>query len=148
MVGASIVSVTANALTNGTRYNRDNVAATLSFRDGSIANLLYLANGDKSIPKEHFEVFCESSVGCIRDFCTLELTRGGKTQRTNARRDKGHNREVELTVEAMRTGGRSPIPFDEIAEVSEASIAIVEAIAVRQPVPLQTMDFGSISVPA
>jgi len=137
IVGVPIVSVTANALPDGARYNRDNVIATLSFRDGSIANLLYLANGDKSIPKEYFEVFCEGSVACIRDFCTLDLTRGGKTQRTKARRDKGHNREVELTVEAMRRGGQSPIPFEELAEVSEATIAIEEAIATAQLVPLR-----------
>src|SRR6266704_1582921 len=75
IVGVPIVSVTANALTDGARYNRDNVIANLAFRDGSIANLLYLANGDKSVPKEHFEVFCEGRVGHIHDFCILELTR-------------------------------------------------------------------------
>jgi predicted dehydrogenase len=136
VVGSPIVAVSANALPDGTRYNRDNVVATLSFSDGSIANLLYLANGDKSIPKEHLEVFCEGGVACIRDFCTLELTRGGKTQRTKARRDKGHNREIEATVQAMRRGGPSPISFEELAEVSEASIAILEAIAAGESVPL------------
>jgi polar amino acid transport system substrate-binding protein len=137
LVGVPIMTVTANALPDGARYNRDNVAATLSFRDGSLANLLYLANGDKPVPKEYFEVFCEGGIGRINDFCALELTRGGKTRRTTAKRDKGHNREIELTVKAMRTGDESPIPFDELAEVSEASIAIVESIITGQAVPLR-----------
>jgi len=137
IVSSPIVAVSANALPDGTRYNRDNVVATLSFSDGSIANLLYLANGDKSIPKEHLEVFCEGRVGCIRDFCTLELTRGGKTKRTRATRDKGHNREIQATVQAMRSGGQSPISFEELAEVSEASIAILESIATGESVALQ-----------
>jgi len=140
IIGSSIVNVTASALPDGTRYNRDNVVATLSFRDGSIANILYLANGDNSIPKEYFEVFAGGRVGCIHDFCSLELTRDGKTQRTKGRRDKGHNREVQLTVEAMRRRGSSPIPFEEIAEVSEASIAILEAIATGQSSPLRIAD--------
>jgi len=128
IIGVPIISITAQALPDGVRYNHDNVAATLSFRDGSIANLLYVANGDKCVPKEHFEVFCEGKVGCVHDFRTLELTANGKTQRMKGKRDKGHTREVELTVDAMRRGGQSPIPYEQIAEVSEATIAILEAI--------------------
>src|SRR5207253_5962345 len=56
VVNKRIQTVTAHALPDGSRYNRDNVAATLSFFDGSIANLTYVANGDKSVPKEYFEV--------------------------------------------------------------------------------------------
>ena len=70
VIGAPIVSVTANALPDGARYNRDNVVATFAFLDGSIASVSYLANGDRSIPKEQFEVFCESKVGRIEDFCS------------------------------------------------------------------------------
>jgi len=128
VVGRSMVSVAANALPDGTRYNRDNVIATLTFQDGSIANLSYLANGDKSVAKEEFEVFCEGKVGRISDFCRLELASQGKTRRTKARRDKGHEREVEITVEAIRSGSDSPIPFAELMEVSEATLAIEEAV--------------------
>ncbi|MGC2181707.1 MAG: bi-domain-containing oxidoreductase [Terriglobales bacterium] len=129
VAGCGIVSVAANALPDGARYNRDNVVATLTFQDGSIANISYLANGDRSVPKEQFEVFCEGKVGRITDFCTLELARNGKSRRTRARQDKGHEREIELTLEAMRRGGCSPIPFEELVEVSEATLAIEEAIA-------------------
>ncbi len=128
VVGCGIISVAANALPDGARYNRDNVVATLTFLDGSIANISYLANGDRSVPKEQFEVFCEGKVGRITDFCALELARGGKTRRTRAGQDKGHGREIQLTVEAMRQGGRSPIPLEELIEVSEATFAIGEAI--------------------
>ena len=74
-----MVSVRANVLPDGARYNRDNVVATLAFRDGSIANVLYLANGDRSVPKEQFEVFCAGKVGRIDDFCTLDLAHEGTT---------------------------------------------------------------------
>jgi predicted dehydrogenase/threonine dehydrogenase-like Zn-dependent dehydrogenase len=136
VVGSSVVSVSANVLPDGARYNRDNVVATLAFQDGSIANVLYLANGDRSVPKEQFEVFCEGKVGRIDDFRTLKLARDGKTKRTKARRDKGHEREIELTLEAIRRGACSPIPFEELVEVSEVTIAIEEAIGTRKPVSL------------
>lgn len=54
-----------------------------------------------------------------------------QTKRAKARRDKGHEREIELTLEAMR-GGCSPIPFEELVEVSEATIAIEEAMVVEK----------------
>ena len=135
VVGCGITSVAANALPDGARYNRDNLVATLIFQDGSIANISYLANGDRSVPKEQFEVFCEGKVGRITDFRTLELARGGKTRRTRAGQDKGHQREIELAVDAMRRGGCSPIPFEELVEVSEATFAIEEAIARGITVP-------------
>jgi predicted dehydrogenase len=137
VVDRDMVSVTANALPDGTRYNRDNVVAILRFEDGSIATVAYLANGDRSIAKENFEVFCEGKVGRIHDFCSLELARDGNTRRTKARRDKGHEREIELTLEAIRQGGCSPIPFEELIEVSEATIAIEEAIGSGEAVSLR-----------
>ena len=137
VVGCGIVSVTANALPDGARYNHDNVVATLTFQDGSIANISYLANGDRSVPKEQFEVFCEGKVGRITDFRTLELARGGKTRRTRAGQDKGHAREIELTVDAMRRGGCSPIPFEELVEVSEATLAIEEAVGNGKSISLR-----------
>ena len=137
VAGCSIVSVAAHALPDGTRYNRDNVVATLTFQDGSIANLSYLANGDRSMAKEEFEVFCEGKIGRISDFSTLELASNGKTRRTRARQDKGHEREIALTVEAMRSGSDSPIPFAELMEVSEATLAIEEAIGTGITVALQ-----------
>src|SRR5208283_3584254 len=57
LAGAPIRSVTAFALPDGARYNRDNLVATLSFADGSAASVAYLANGDRSVPKEHMEIF-------------------------------------------------------------------------------------------
>jgi predicted dehydrogenase len=136
VVDRDMVSVAANALPDGARYNRDNVVATLRFQDGSIANVSYLANGDRSVPKEPFEVFCEGKVGRINDFCALELPRDGKIRRTKARRDKGHAREIDLTL-AIRQGGCSPIPFEELMDVSQATIAIEDALASGEVVSLR-----------
>jgi polar amino acid transport system substrate-binding protein len=137
LVNSPIRTVSVHALRDSSRYNRDNVAATLSFADGSVGNVIYVANGDKSVPKERFEVFCEGGVGIIDDFCTLELSRDGKMTKTKGRRDKGHNREIELTLEAMRNGGPAPIPFEQLVEVTKACFAVHQSISVAQPVSLQ-----------
>jgi predicted dehydrogenase/threonine dehydrogenase-like Zn-dependent dehydrogenase len=129
VVDSPIERVQASALPDGTRYQRDNVLVSLRFEDGSIASLLYLANGDKTVAKERFEVFCEGSVAQLDDFRVLSLTRNAKTRQIKLKRDKGHRRELELTLEAIRSGGAAPIPFQELVEVTETTFAIHRAIA-------------------
>src|SRR5580704_17051613 len=107
-------TLTAAALPDAGRYNRDNVTVTIRFEDGSVANILYLANGDRAVAKEYFEVFCGNSIARLEDFKTLSLSRNGKTEIIKGRRDKGPRREMELTVEAMKEDKESPIPIAEL----------------------------------
>jgi predicted dehydrogenase len=131
VVGQPIRSVWATALPDGSRYHQDNLAVLLMFADGSIANLLYLANGDKSIQKEFFEIFCDGSVARLNDFRLLELVRKGRKQTFKSAQDKGHRKELEQTVNAIRLGHPSPIPFDELCNVTEATFQIADAL--RKP---------------
>ncbi|MGA3224280.1 MAG: bi-domain-containing oxidoreductase [Acidobacteriaceae bacterium] len=137
VVGCSMRNLTAAALPDAGRYTRDNVTATISFEDGSVANLVYAANGDRAVAKEYFEVFCGNSVARIDDFTALHLSRNGKTETLKGRRDKGHRREIELTVEAMKQSEASPISFEELVEVTEATFAVEEAIRTQQIVTLE-----------
>jgi predicted dehydrogenase len=129
VIGSPIQSVTASGLPNGTKFAPDNIAVTLKFADGSVANLLYLANGDRSIPKEFFEVFCQGAIARLDDFRTLELARNGKVQKFKSLPDKGHRRELQLTIEAVRDGKPSPISFEELVEVTEATLLVDSAVA-------------------
>jgi predicted dehydrogenase/threonine dehydrogenase-like Zn-dependent dehydrogenase len=137
VVGCPMQAVTAAALPDAGRYSRDNVTVTISFEDGSVANLLYLANGDRAVGKEYFEVFCAGGIARMDDFKTLSLSRNGKTGVSKGGRDKGHRREMELTVEAMKQGKEAPISFEELIEVAEVTFAIEEAIRTQR-----TVSFG------
>ncbi len=141
IVGSPIRTVSTTALPDGGRYNRDNVAVTLTFADSSIANLLYLANGDPAVPKEYFEIFCEGGVARLDNFELLQLARNRETKRFRLARDKGHRREVQLTVQAMMSGMEAPIPFEEIVEVTEATFSIAKTARVsevpREPLPVR-----------
>jgi predicted dehydrogenase/threonine dehydrogenase-like Zn-dependent dehydrogenase len=139
VVGCPMLRVTAAALPDAGRYNRDNVTATISFEDGSVANLVYVANGDRAVAKEYFEVFCGNSVARIDDFKTVYLSRSGKTETVKGKRDKGHRRELELTVDAMKHGKEAPIPFAELVEVTEATFAVEEAIRMQRTVSLDAL---------
>jgi hypothetical protein len=67
---------------------------------------------------------------------TLSLSRNGKTVTSKGGRDKGHRRELELTIEAMKRSNSAPIPFLELVEVTEATFAVEEAIRSRKTVNL------------
>ena len=136
VVGCPMRTITAAALPDTGRYNRDNVTVTISFEDGSVANLLYLANGDRAVGKEYFEVFCAGGIARIDDFKTLSLSRNGKTETSKGSRDKGHRREIELTIEAMKQGKGAPISFEELIEVTETTFAVEEAIRTQRAVSL------------
>jgi polar amino acid transport system substrate-binding protein len=145
VVGCPMQAVTAAALPDSGRYSRDNVTVTISFEDGSVANLMYLSNGDRAVAKEYFEVFCAGSIARLDDFKTLHLSQGGKSETSKGGRDKGHRRELELTIEAMRQGREAPIPFTELIEVTEATFAIEEAIRVGKKVRLDERQAVAIS---
>jgi hypothetical protein len=83
-------------------------------------------------------------VAHLEDFRTLELARDGKTQRTKARRDKGHQREIEVMLESIRRGDGSPIPFEELIEVFEATIATEEAIGSGETVSLPAAEIPAV----
>ena len=148
MVGTSIRSVSASALPDGTRYNQDNLAIVMNFTDGSMANLLYVANGDPALPKEYYEIFCEGRVARMEDFRTLELVRNQKVKRLKLSRDKGHRNELELTLRSMISGTEAPIQVHEIIQVTEATFSICDALARGGPMPVESqsaIDLGRVA---
>jgi predicted dehydrogenase/threonine dehydrogenase-like Zn-dependent dehydrogenase len=146
ITGNEIKSVTASALPDGSRYHRDNVAVVLNFADGSVGNLLYLANGDSAVPKEFYEVFCAGSVARMENFRTLELARNGKVRRLKLRQDKGHRNEFDMTLERMRSGKEAPIPFAELVEVTNATFCVIEALSTGSAVIVENVHTYPVEV--
>jgi predicted dehydrogenase/threonine dehydrogenase-like Zn-dependent dehydrogenase len=106
----------------------DSVAITLSFADGSIGSIHYLANGHRALPKERIEVFCAGRVLQLDNFRHLRGYGWPGFSRLNLwRQDKGQRALVQAFVDALRSGGDPPIPFDELIEVSRTVIALGEA---------------------
>ncbi len=98
----------------------DKVTITLSFADGSHGTIHYFANGSRVFPKERLEVFCGGRILQLYNFRVLHgYNWGGTLGRCSFRQDKGHKAEVDAFMNAVRCGGSSPIPFDEIVEVAK-----------------------------
>ncbi|HUH98520.1 MAG TPA: bi-domain-containing oxidoreductase [Anaerolineales bacterium] len=128
LVGAAPVSVTAQALPDNGRYREDNASMTFIFPDGSMGVVDYLANGDKSFPKERLEVFCGGRIAVLDDFRALELVENGNRRTIKGAQDKGWKAEMTVFVKSIRAGGEPPIPYPQLIGVTKASFAAVESI--------------------
>ena len=107
---------------------RDNAIFTLAFMDGSIGSIHYLANGHKSLPKERLEVFCGGRVLRLDNFRKLKGYGWSGFRKMNLwRQDKGQGVCTAAFLQAVREGKPSPIPFEELIEVSRVTIELASA---------------------
>ncbi len=129
---AAVPITSVQAISLGTqRQGRqaDSVSFTLGFADGSMGTVHYLATGHKSFPKERLEVCCAGRILQLDNFRSL---RGygwpGFTKMNLWRQDKGQAACAAAFVDAIRSGETSPIPFEELLEVTRTSFDIVDAL--------------------
>jgi predicted dehydrogenase/threonine dehydrogenase-like Zn-dependent dehydrogenase len=130
LAAAPIVGFDATAVgaAPGVLVRDDKASITLRFADGSMGTIHYLANGSKGFPKERLEVFTAGRVLQLDNFRTLTgFGWPGFTRMKLWRQDKGQRQFAAAFVSAV-SGGPAPIPFDQIVEVAEVTIAIAESL--------------------
>ena len=107
----------------------DKVVIVLSFSDGSVGVINYLANGGKAFPKERIEVFSNDAVLQLNNFRELKGYgwKGFKNFKT-IRQNKGQKECVSAFVDSVTSGSFAPIPMHELLEVSRLTIKIAESL--------------------
>lgn len=128
------VSVFANSIDSSSseNVNADNTAIVIKFKDGSVGNLVYLGNGDKSLPKEHLEVFGGGVVGVIDDFKSGKIYKNNKAQNLKLS-GKGHKQEVKAFLDAIISGKESPISFESIYYTTLTTFKIIDSLSTGLP---------------
>lgn len=128
IAGSKVRKISAMTLKNNPSLN-DSVSINIEYVNGSIANISYYSNGNKNVPKERIEVFCNGSVYLIDDFKTLDIINDSGTKKIkNKGQDKGHAKEFELVAEALSFGKQFPITFDEIYHSSFVTLETIRSI--------------------
>ncbi len=128
LAGSVPLTASAQGLPDLGKYRQDNLSMTFTFPDGSLGKVDYLANGDRSFPKERLEVFCEGRVAVLDDFRRLEMTRDGRRRLLRKPQDKGWVNEWNALVQAIDTGGEAPIPFEQLRGVTLATFAALRSL--------------------
>ncbi|HEX7556056.1 MAG TPA: bi-domain-containing oxidoreductase [Leptolinea sp.] len=130
LAGEAPNQIQALALPDSGKYRGDNVQINLRYANGSLAQVLYLSNGDKGLPKERLEVHSAGRSAILDDFRELQLWSGGsrKSYRSILKQNKGHQAAWQAFLQAIIDGVQPPIPYDQLYGSSLASIQAARQI--------------------
>lgn len=136
--GAAPETVYAKTIRSGSEKDKDedSIVVTISFQNGSVGVLTYAAVGDASLPKEYLEVYSGGRTGVINDFRFGALHMNNK-QSPIKKSGKGHREEVAAFLKAVKSGGQSPIPLEDILLTTEACFCILDSLATGLPQTIQ-----------
>ena len=138
LVGQIPESVHTQALPDNGKYKNDNFLITMTFSDGSIGTISYLANGNKSVGKEYLEVFCGGKVGILDDFRKLQLFgQSADRKREYFKQDKGHASAWNEFVNAVINNSEAPIPYEELIGTAYVILACDQSMRTSQPVNIR-----------
>lgn len=125
------VSVFAEALAGSNQglVNDDSVFITIRFADGSNGSIVYLAEGDKTLPKERVEIFGEGKVFVLDDFRRAQLYRNGREEKLKFRsQDKGQAEEAKAVCRMVLEDGLAPIALEALAATTRATFRIKDSL--------------------
>jgi len=130
-IGAPITDVqtTQISLPTSDGIKNDKVTITLSFEDGSIGTVHYFANGPKTLMKERYEAFVADRYLRLENFKKLVAMGWTKNASLNGKQDKGHAAALAAFIHAVQKGEPSPIPPEELIEVSRWTIRAAQGLS-------------------
>ena len=123
-----IESVCVNSLGVKTDLGTDNVSIFLKFQNGSNAVINYFSNGSKKYSKERVEVFSQERTWIMDNYKRTEAFGVNKFKTLKTKIDKGHKNQFHKLVQRVQEGGKQLIPFEQIVNVTKASIASIESL--------------------
>ncbi len=141
-------SLPAEVYAIAAREHADAVSILIRFADGSTGTIVYSSLGDSSVPKEYIEAFAQGRAIRLTDYVRLETAHGGKSKQSKAAQDKGQRALVKAFIEAARGKAPPPIPLDELAAVSWATLAIEESLRTGAPIDTGVSRAAPAAAPA
>lgn len=127
LAGSRLKSISAIAMDDSHKLN-DTISVNLQFENGSIAQLSYFSNGNKTVDKERIEIFSGGKIAVINDFKELKII-GKSEMKYSSNQDKGHGEEIKAFCHAVNTGSQTPISFDDIYISTLATFKVLESIS-------------------
>ena len=99
------------------------------------ASIAYLAEGDKSLPKERIEIFGGGKSFVIDDFRSSTSYQNGRKKTTKLReQDKGQREEIRASCAMILEGKPEPISLKDLATTTRATFRIKESLRTGLPI--------------
>ncbi len=108
----------------------DNLCLSLTFDNGSVANITYTADGSKAMAKEYVEVFGGGRSAQIDDFKEITLFSGdsGVKKHKLGVQDKGQKQMIIAWLQGLKTGTPC-VEYNSLMTTSLATLMAVESLA-------------------
>jgi predicted dehydrogenase/threonine dehydrogenase-like Zn-dependent dehydrogenase len=138
LTGARPVRVVAAATEtpNVEVVGEDTASVVVAYDDGSIATLLYVANGADGLAKEYCEVSAGGRTAVMDDFREVTFHDGRSRKRRRYKGGKGHTEEVDQFLEVVRGRAAPAFSLQSLVDTTAVTFAAVEAIRTRAAVEL------------
>jgi predicted dehydrogenase len=126
---SAALPVRVEAWAVGEGSDESNVHIQVLMADGSRGEILYLADGDSSVPKERLEVFGRGRTATCEDFRRSYFYCANRRRSQKLfQQDKGHAQEVGSFVAAVAGQAPAPIPFESLWATTLATFRIRESL--------------------
>jgi predicted dehydrogenase len=136
LVGARPTRVTASTMRAGRRdvVDDDSISINIEYADGSLANLLYLSEGHRDLPKERCEVHGGGLSAVMEDYRVTHFIGGGRT--VKGPQAKGFAEELDAFRKACADGTHWPIQWQELLDTHRVCLAAIASTRTGLPVTL------------
>jgi predicted dehydrogenase len=128
LIGSEIDKIEAFSITPKESFYllTDNFVATVKFKDGSLANLVYTTQGDEKLSKEYFELYSEGRVFILDDYKKL-ITYGIKNSMKSSVQEKGLLEEFKDLADCLHQR-KCSLPLEEIINATKISLEVDKQI--------------------
>ncbi len=132
LTGSMVMRLYAERIGGDNRsvINNDNIAVTIKFNEGSVANFTYSASGDKSYSREKLEVFSEGNILVLEDFRISRRYFGGKieTFKTHGQQ-MGYREELQHFSLCVKGKESISVSLNESFATMKTAFAIEKSLA-------------------
>ena len=117
-----------NAMGENPSENTDNASILVKMENGSSGVVNYFSNGAKSYSKERLEVFSQEKVLIMDNFIKTSGYGIKGFTKLKTKLDKGHKAQFVQIMEKLKKGSVQLIPYDELINVTKASLASLKSL--------------------
>jgi predicted dehydrogenase/threonine dehydrogenase-like Zn-dependent dehydrogenase len=130
LIGYPVKKIYATCLDSGNENvaDKDSIAVSLTYEDGSIATIMYYAIGNSRFPKEYLSIATDMNNFVIDDYRRLTIYTGNKVTKYRSKQNKGHYEELSRFITSVRGPKEVPIPFSELFETTSITFLIHKSL--------------------
>jgi len=128
---ASRVYAAATRSANHEVVEEDSASIAIDYADGSVATIVYVANGSPRLEKEYCEASAGGLTAVMHDFAKVTLYTGRRRRTRSFDGRKGHAEEIASFVDVIRGDAAPVFAVDDLAETSLVTFAARDSMKER-----------------